>query len=44
MNEMNYTVMSTDTHKNGTLVIYTSFLHNIQVVVSNNNEAKVMEK
>ena len=43
MDENSYNVVSTDDHKNGTLVTETSFLHNTKVSVSNNNEAKTVE-
>ena len=44
MDKINYTGVSTDAHKNSTLVSDTSFLHNKKVDVSNYNEANATEK
>ena len=44
IDEKNYTVVSTDARKSGTLVTETSFLHNIKVPVSNYNKTKAIEK
>ena len=44
MDDCNYTVMSTDAHKNGTLITQSKFLHNKKVSTSAFNEAKSKEK
>ena len=44
MDYCNYTIVSTDAHKNGTLITQSTFLHNTKASTSVFNEAKSMEK
>ena len=43
MDENNYTVVSTDAHKNGTLISQTTFLHNTKIATPAHNEEKARQ-
>ena len=43
MDENNYTVVSTDAHKNGTLISQTTFLHNTKIATSAHHEEKARQ-
>ena len=44
MDENNYTIVSTDAHKNGTLISQTTFLHNTKIATSAHHEEKARQK